>query len=98
MLKAIWLSAFLLIQSPAFKVSGVVVREDNQDPAHATNGDRVVLRGNNGGTTIVDVGEGGAFEFSNVRPGSYQIVVGPMVTMEPVIVPVTDKDVTGLRV
>jgi hypothetical protein len=97
MLKAVWLAAFLFIQSPIFKVSGVVVREDNQDPAHATNGDRVVLRGN-GGTTVVDVGDDGAFEFSNVRPGNYQIVVGPMVTMEPVAVAVTDKDVSGLRV
>jgi hypothetical protein len=97
MLNAIWLAAFLLIQNPTFKITGVVVREDNQDPAHATNGDRVVLRGS-GGTSIVDVGDGGAFEFSNVRPGNYQIVVGPMVTMDPVAVAVTDKDVSGLRV
>jgi hypothetical protein len=97
MLKAIWLAAFLLIQNPTFKVSGVVVREDNQDPANATNGDRVVLRGS-GGTSIVDVGDGGAFEFPNIRPGNYQIVVGPMVTMDPVAIAVTDKDVSGLRV
>jgi hypothetical protein len=97
MLKAIWLAAFLLIQNPTFKVSGVVVREDNQDPAHATNGDRVVLRGNTS-TSSVDVGEGGAFEFPNVRPGNYQILVGPRVTMDPVAVSVTDKDVSGLRI
>jgi len=78
-------------------VSGTVVREDNQDPAHASNGDRVLLRGS-GGTTIVDVGAGGAFEFLNVRPGTYQIVVGPMVTMDPVTVVVSDKDVGSVRV
>src|SRR6185369_983939 len=97
MLKAIWLAAFLLIQNPTFKVSGVVVREDNQDPAHATTGDRVVLRSNTG-TSSVDVGEGGAFEFLNVRPGNYQILVGPRVTMDPVEVAVADKDVSGLRI
>src|SRR5262249_42880200 len=102
MLNAIWLAAFLFTQATAaqtstFKVSGSVVREDKKDPAHAPNGDRVSMR-STGSSAAVDVGEGGAFEFENVRPGTYQIVVGPMVTMEPVTVVVTDKDVTGLRV
>src|SRR5262245_23382317 len=103
MVKALWLAALLFVQgaTPAqnsvFKVSGVVVREDNQDPARASNGDRVLLRGN-GGTSIIDVGAGGAFEFANVRPGAYQIVVGPNVTMDPINIVIADKDVAGLRV
>ncbi len=103
MINALSLAVVLLIQGTAqaqnstFKVSGTVVREDNQDPARAGNGDRVLLRGN-GTTTVIDVGAAGAFEFANVGPGTYQIVVGPNVSMEPVAVVVTDKDVSGLRV
>jgi hypothetical protein len=46
----------------------------------------------------VAIGAGGTFEFANVRPGSYQIVVGPRITMAPVTVTVTDKDLTDVRV
>src|SRR4030095_13499638 len=71
MLHAIWLVALLFTQAAAaqtstFKVSGTVVREDKKDPAHAPNGDRVSMRGT-GTSAVVDVGEGGAFEFENVR-------------------------------
>src|SRR5262245_4859495 len=101
MLKALWLAAVLVFpgvapaQNSTFKVSGTVVREDGQDPIKA-NTDRVLLR-SSGSPTVVEVGTGGAFEFTDVRPGNYQMVVGPRVTMEPVTVVVTDKDVVGLR-
>ena len=103
MVNALLLAAYLFVQgavpsqNSTYKVSGAVVREDNQDPARATNGDRILLRGN-GPATVLEVGAGGAFEFTNVQPGTFQIVVGPMVIMEPLTVVVTDKDVTGLRV
>jgi hypothetical protein len=48
-------------------------------------------------TTIVTIGAGGRFEFSNVRPGNYQLVVGPRITMSPLAFTVTDKDITDLR-
>src|SRR6266581_2743175 len=103
MVKALWLAAVLFVQgalpaqNSAFKVSGTVVREDKQEPDRVPNADRVSLRGN-GSAAVIDMGAGGAFEFANVQPGTYQIVVGPMVTMEPVTIVVTDKDVIGLRV
>jgi hypothetical protein len=103
MVQALWLAAVLLVQgatstqNPGFKVSGTVVREDNQDPDRVPNNDRILLRGT-GSTAIIDIGAGGAFEFDNVRPGAYQIVVGPMVTMQPLPVVVTDRDVSGVRV
>jgi hypothetical protein len=81
------LMAFLLALTPppqatTFKLSGTVVREDKMDAM----------------TAIVTIGAGGTFEFANVRPGSYQVVVGPRITMSPVTVVVTDKDVTDFRV
>ena len=103
MIQGLWLAAVLLMQaqmpapSPAFKVSGTVVREDKRAPDSVPNADRILLRGS-GPAKVLDIDTGGAFEFTRVSPGSYEIVIGPMVTMEPVKVVVTDKDVTGLRV
>ena len=103
MVKAVWLAAILLLQSTAiaqnsgFKVSGTVVREDNQPPDRASNGDRISLKGSSA-SKVLDVGAGGAFEFTDVPPGTYQVVVGPMVTMDPITVVVTDKDLSGVRV
>jgi len=99
MITTLWLAALLLFQAatPAYKISGTVVREDKQEPSRATNGDRIVLRGEAGAVTL-DIGQGGAFEFTNVRPGKYQIVVGPGVIMDAVPLVVTDRDVNGLRV
>ncbi len=97
MVKALWLALLLVAQDPAFKVSGTVVREDNQEPDRVAGADRVLLRG--GATPkVTDIGTGGAFEFTGVRPGTYQVVIGPMVTMEPMPLVVADKDITGLRV
>lgn len=103
MIKALWLTAVLLIQGPApaptpvYKVSGTVMREDKRAPDSVLNADRILLRGA-GTPKVLDIESSGAFEFTKVSPGSYEIVIGPMVTMEPVKVVVTDKDVTGLRV
>jgi hypothetical protein len=95
------LMAFLLAlatppQATTFKLSGTVVREDKLDPTAAANQNQVRIQGPM--TAIVTVGAGGTFEFANVRPGSYQVVVGPRITMSPVTVVVTDKDVTDFRV
>jgi hypothetical protein len=100
------LTAFLLVaaqqpappQAPAatYKVSGTVVREDKQDPATAVQANQIRIQGPT--ASIVVIGAGGTFEFANVRPGRYQIVVGPRVTMAPVTVNVTDKDLTDVRV
>jgi len=99
MITTLWLAAILLFQAatPAYRISGTVVREDKQEPSRATNGDRIVLRGDAGSVTL-DIGQGGAFEFTSVRPGKYQIVVGPGVIMDAVPVVVTDRDIAGLRV
>src|SRR5215475_10254380 len=101
MISALWLTAILLMQAPAptpvFKVSGTIVREDKQAPDSVPNADRILLRGA-GAPKVLDIETSGAFEFTRVSPGSYEIVIGPMVTMEPVQVIVTDKDITGLRV
>jgi hypothetical protein len=103
MIKTLWLTAILLTQAPApaptpvFKVSGTIVREDNRAPDSVPNADRILLRGA-GAPKVLDIESSGAFEFTKVSPGSYEIVIGPMITMEPLKVVVTDKDVTGLRV
>src|SRR5215475_5725663 len=101
------LTAFLLIaalqqpappQSPAptYKVSGTVVREDKQDPAAAAQANQIRIQGPT--SSIVAIGAGGTFEFVNIRPGTYQLVVGPRITMAPVSVIVSDKDLSDVRV
>ena len=103
MITALWLAVVLLVQTPGqisnstFKVNGMIIREDGREPDRVSDADRVLLRGN-GVSKVFDIDTGGAFEFTNVRPGSYEIVVGPRVSMEPVKVVVTDKDVSGVRV
>ncbi len=102
MIKAL-LTAILFVQAPApaptalFKISGTIVREDKRAPDSVPNADRILLR-SAGAPKVLDIETSGAFEFTRVSPGSYEIVIGPMVTMEPVKVIVTDKDITGLRV
>jgi hypothetical protein len=83
-------------QATTFKVSGTVVRDDNRDPATAAQANQVRLSGPI--TTIVPIRPDGTFEFVNARPGTYQLVVGPRITMSPMTVVVSDKDVAGLRV
>lgn len=99
------LTAFLfalLQQAPpqasaaTYKVSGTVVREDRQDPATAAQANQIRIQGPI--TSVVVIGGGGKFEFANVRPGTYQIVVGPRITMSPVTVIVSDKDLTDVQV
>jgi hypothetical protein len=93
------LMALLLAGSPqaaTFKVSGTVVREDKQDPATATQANQVRIVGPS--AFIVTIGAGGTFTFPNVRPGSYQLVVGPRVTMTPMTIIVGDKDVSDVHV
>jgi hypothetical protein len=93
------LMALLLAGSPqaaGFKVSGTVVREDKQEPTAATQANQVRISGPS--TMIVTVGAGGTFTFPNVRPGSYQLVVGPRVTMTPMTIIVSDKDVSDVHV
>ncbi len=95
-----WLLMALLLagspQAATFKLSGTVVREDKLDPATATQANQVRIVGPS--TTIVTIGAGGAFTFPNVRPGSYQLVVGPRVTMTPMTIIVSDKDVSDVHV
>ena len=88
----------VFIQPPAavtFKVSGTVTRDDKQDAATAANQNSVRIQGPT--SLITTIGAGGTFEFVNVRPGSYQAVVGPRITMTPVTIVVSDKDVTDFR-
>src|SRR5215471_15166633 len=84
-------------QAPAatYKVSGAIVREDKQDPAVA-QANQIRIQGPT--TSVVVIGAGGTFEFRNIRAGTYQLVVGPRITMAPVTVTVTDKDLTDVRV
>src|SRR5215471_21345499 len=84
-------------QAPAatYKVSGTVVREDKQDPA-AAQANQIRIQGPT--TSIVVIGAGGTFEFVNIRPGTYQLVVGPRITVAPVTVIVSDKDLSAVRV
>jgi len=79
-----------------YKNSGTVVREDKLDAASAANQNQIRIQGPT--TLIVTIGAEGKFEFPNVRPGSYQVVVGPRITMPPVTLVVSDKDVTDFRV
>lgn len=87
--KALWWTAILLMQAPAaaptpeFKVSGTMVREDKRAPDSVANADRILLRGG-GAAKVLDIETSDAFEFTKVPPGSYEIVTGPMVTMEPI--------------
>jgi hypothetical protein len=93
------LMALLLAGSPqaaTFKVSGTVVREDKLDPASATQANQVRISGPS--TMIVPIGNGGTFTFPNLRPGTYQLVVGPRVTMTPMTIVVSDKDVNDMHV
>jgi hypothetical protein len=83
-------------QASTFTISGTVVREDGQEAATAVQANQIRITGPL--SRIIGIGAGGAFEFPNLRPGTYQIVVGPRVTMSPLTVIVADKDVTGLRV
>jgi hypothetical protein len=87
-----------LPQAPAatYKVSGTVVRDDKQDPATAAQANQIRIQGPM--TSVVVIRAGGTFEFANLRPGSYQLVVGPRITMAPLTVTVSDKDVTDVRV
>jgi hypothetical protein len=83
-------------QATTFSVSGTVVREDKLDPATAPQANQIRISGPS--TSIIGIGAGGAFRFPNLRPGTYQIVVGPRITMAPVTIVVTDKDLTDLRI
>ena len=83
-------------QAPTFKVTGTVVREDKLDAATATQANQVRISGPS--TLIVTIGAGGTFTFPSVRPGSYQLVVGPRVTMAPMTIVVSDKDVSDVHV
>src|SRR5262245_19163352 len=98
MVRALLLSLLLaaMPQTGTFKVSGTVVRDDKLDPATANQANQIRISGPS--TTIVNIGAGGTFEFPNIRPGNYQIVVGPRITMSPMAVVVTDSDVKDLRV
>ena len=100
------LTAFLLasLQQPAppqtpaatYMVRGTVVREDKQDPATAAQANQILIQGPM--SLVVVIGAGGKFEFANIRPGSYQVVVGPRITMAPLTVVVADKDLTDVQV
>jgi hypothetical protein len=82
--------------STTYKVSGTVVREDKQDPAAAAQANQIRIQGPM--TSVVVIRAGGNFEFANIRPGTYQLVVGPRITMAPVTVVVSDKDLSDVRV
>ncbi len=96
MIRTLLLAAVLL--SPVAPQSGVtvrgtVIREDQQ--ANPANANQVRLAGPT--TTIVTVGADGSFEFKNVMPGTYQAVVGPVITMSPVTIVVGTTDITGQK-
>src|SRR5262245_62514686 len=90
------LMAFILAaQTGTFKCSVTVVLKDKLDPSSVTHANQVRIQGSM--TMIIPIGAGGSFEFANVRPGNYQLVVGPRITMSPLAFTVTDKDITDLR-
>ena len=97
---------FLGSSPTTFRVSGTVVREDNQDPASVSEANSVRLqkvfapneKQDGPGTVVTPICAKGRFEFSKVGPGKYQLVVVRQVTMAPLIIDVTERDVTDLRV
>jgi hypothetical protein len=83
-------------QPPAstVRVSGTAIREDGQPPQG-----QLRLLGS-GGTYLVNVGADGSFQFPRIPAGSYQLSGGPAlatVAIEPIMVIVSDKEISGLR-
>jgi len=79
---------------PAVSVSGTAVREDGQPPQG-----QVRLLGP-GGTFLVPVAADGSFRFPRIPAGPYQFSGGPTlatVAIEPILVLVADKEISGLR-
>lgn len=74
-------------------ISGTVTREDQQ--ANPATANQVRLSGP--ATTIVTIAADGSFEFKNVLPGTYQAVVGPLITMSPVTIVVGTADIKGQK-
>lgn len=83
-------------QTATFQVAGTVVREDQLDPAAAPQANQVRISGP--ATLIATIGAGGSFVFNNVRPGTYQLVVGPRITMPPMTLVVGDRNLTDVQV
>jgi hypothetical protein len=79
---------------PAFRVSGIASREDGLQPQG-----QVRLLGQ-GGTYLSAVTADGSFQFPRVPAGAYQLSGGPAlatVPIEPIIVVVADKEISGIR-
>ena len=80
--------------SPAVRVAGTAIREDGQPPQG-----QVRLLGP-GGNFLAPVAADGSFQFPRVPAGSYQFSGGPAlatVAIEPIVVIVADKEISGLR-
>ncbi len=77
---------------PGVKVGGHVVRQGAQ-----RNQTRIQLVGARGITRASTINPDESFEFLDVKPGTYLLIDGQRLTMHPVIVAVTDKDVLGLH-
>ncbi len=80
--------------APAVRVSGTAIREDGQQPQG-----QVRLLGP-GGTYLAAVAADGSFQFPRIPAGPYQFSGGPSlatVAIEPIMVLVEDKEISGLR-
>jgi hypothetical protein len=97
---------FSLVTPPLVRVSGVVVNENssattlpaNAPPALRTVVPTQVRLSGVGPIQTAAVGADGAFEFRNVRPGTYQANILPAaLRTPPITITVGDSDITGLR-
>ncbi|HEX4999123.1 MAG TPA: hypothetical protein VFY29_12920 [Terriglobia bacterium] len=94
---------FRLIIPSALRFSGRIVRQDNAGQTIAATGPAAapqpinVIRLNAPGVPVATapVKPDGTFEFTNVRPGVYQVNVQPSARMPQLSVTLSDKDITG---
>jgi TonB family protein len=86
--------SFSLTASAGVSVSGRIVRRPGT-PASGTQ--RVVLSGTPSPVETTANADG-TFQFTRVRPGTYNVVVTPSVLLHPVSIVVTDKEVSGVEI
>jgi hypothetical protein len=100
MIRQLLLAVVLAIQgttAPAVsqsgvKLSGKVIRDDGQ-PSIGSRAPQVRLTGGSV-TRVTTIGSDETFEFTNVEPGTYQLIAGPLIQMPSVTVVVADSDVS----
>ena len=79
-------SVFLLLQTGAapvgVRVSGEITRERSQVGKTQVR----LLSPSTGAVQYTDIAADGSFQFFNVQPGAYQLVAGPSIAMQPMVI------------